>query len=68
MNTSTTDQKRTRGRPPGSTAAETLDGQVRVRCLLAEKGEWVRASRAADKSLSDWLRELANQAVGGEVV
>lgn len=58
------DHKRQRGRPPGSTAEQTLDGQVRVRCLLAEKGEWVRASREAGKSLSDWMRELANQAVG----
>lgn len=56
------DHKRQRGRPPGSTAEQTLDGQVRVRCLRSEKGDWVRASRAAGQSLSDWLRKLANQA------
>ena len=46
-----------RGRPWGA-----IQGQVRLRVDLAEKGRWTMAARSKGKSLSDWLRGLANDA------
>lgn len=50
----------TRGRPP---VDSPRDGIVRMRVELSEKGEWVRAARKAGKTLSQWLRDLANRHV-----
>lgn len=55
------EQKPKRGRPPGPTG-EAKEAIVRVRCDLPEKGRWVRAARKKDKTLSEWLRDRANEA------
>lgn len=47
-----------RGRP---TEPDSKNAIVKMRVELPEKGRWVRASRKAGKSLSEWLRDLANQ-------
>lgn len=52
------DNKPRLGRPPG----DPKQGIVRVRCELEEKGRWVRTARQAGKTLSEWLRDLANAA------
>ena len=45
------------GRPP---IESPKDGVVRFRCRREEKGNWVRKSREAGKTLSKWLIDLAN--------
>lgn len=49
-----------RGRP---TEPDSKNAIVKLRVELAEKGRWVRAARKAGKSLSEWLRELANSRI-----
>lgn len=46
------------GRPPEQ---DPKDAIVKLRVDLSEKGHWVRSARKAGKSLSKWLRDLANQ-------
>jgi hypothetical protein len=45
------------GRPWGA-----REGLVRVRCDIADKGRWTMAARREGKTLSDWLRGIANSA------
>ena len=45
------------GRPWGARQAI-----VKLRCDIAEKGRWTAAARAQGKTLSEWLRGLANGA------
>lgn len=40
----------------------TLSVRLQVRALRAEKVRWLKASRKAGKSLSEWLRGAANKA------
>lgn len=49
------------GRPPISGGRATLDVMLRVRILHSEKADWKRAAKKAGKSVSEWLRELANR-------
>jgi hypothetical protein len=49
-----------RGRPLGATG-KAKQAIVKVRCELAEKGCWTRAARQEEKTLSEWLRDRANQ-------
>ena len=49
------------GRPPLHGRAK-LSVVVRVRTLRAEKERWQKAARQAGKSLSEWLRAVANKA------
>lgn len=50
-----------RGRPP-LPAKERSTKQVHFRCTAAEKAEYKRKARAAQKGLSDWLKGLADEA------
>lgn len=54
-----------RGRPPGTTG-EAMSAVVRVRCDFSEKGRWTRAARQKAKTLSEWIRQLANESAGQE--
>lgn len=54
-------RKSARGRQPVPAKDDPgIDGFVRFRCDLADKGEWVRKARTAGKTLSEWIIERLN--------
>lgn len=48
------------GRPPSE---NPLDERIVLRLLGDERAAWHRTAKASGKSLSAWLRDLANAAV-----
>jgi uncharacterized protein (DUF1778 family) len=49
----------TMGRPPSE---NPLDARIILRLLSEERAAWQQAAKANGKSLSAWLRDLANAA------
>lgn len=51
------------GRPPVYGGRATLDFMQRVRITRKEHAAWKREAKRLDKSVSEWLRDVANESI-----